>query len=230
MSLFKNKKGSALVEKIMMAAFAVAAGAAVIVYSAGIITQSKAVSPDVANNILDGTPEAMVKTLIGENAIETTARLFGTEVNNGGEVTVTDVAMRFYGRVAKNSWDEIKTKWNISDYGLMAFKTSNLEKAQDTDSVEKAYKENKALAVVNKGSGADPELTDGIYHFALKINMTNPDNFGNVYMCCAPFVVANGEYCFFKTKSETVKSLAQYHLTNGGSDLSTAALTYLASF
>ena len=41
MKLFKNKRGSELVEKIIMVAFSVAMGAAVIVYTGGIIKQSK---------------------------------------------------------------------------------------------------------------------------------------------------------------------------------------------
>ena len=41
MKLFKNKKGSQLVEKIMMAAFAVAAGAAVVVYTSNVIIEAK---------------------------------------------------------------------------------------------------------------------------------------------------------------------------------------------
>ena len=41
MFFLKNKKGSQLVEKIMMTAFSVAAGAAVIVYGASVINASK---------------------------------------------------------------------------------------------------------------------------------------------------------------------------------------------
>ena len=41
MKLFKNKKGSQLVEKVLMVAFSVAAGGAVIVYGANVINESK---------------------------------------------------------------------------------------------------------------------------------------------------------------------------------------------
>lgn len=41
MKLFKNKRGSELVEKIIMVAFSVAMGGALIVYSAGVINNSK---------------------------------------------------------------------------------------------------------------------------------------------------------------------------------------------
>lgn len=50
MKLFKNKKGSQLVEKVLMVAFSVAAGGAVIVYGANVINQSK-----TTNVSLDGT-------------------------------------------------------------------------------------------------------------------------------------------------------------------------------
>ena len=49
MKLLKNKKGSQLVEKIMMAAFSVAAGAAVIVYGVNVINSSKNQSIDLDN-------------------------------------------------------------------------------------------------------------------------------------------------------------------------------------
>ena len=41
MKLFKNKRGSELVEKIIMVAFSVAMGGALIIYTAGVINQSK---------------------------------------------------------------------------------------------------------------------------------------------------------------------------------------------
>lgn len=41
MKLFKNKNGSVLVEKILMAAFAVAGGGAVIVYGSNVLTNAK---------------------------------------------------------------------------------------------------------------------------------------------------------------------------------------------
>lgn len=49
MKLFKNKKGSQLVEKVLMTAFSVAAGGAVIVYGANVIAVSKN-----ANVVIDG--------------------------------------------------------------------------------------------------------------------------------------------------------------------------------
>ena len=45
--LFKNKKGSELVEKILMVAFSVAAGAAVIVYLVSVINNKKTTSVDI---------------------------------------------------------------------------------------------------------------------------------------------------------------------------------------
>lgn len=49
MKLFKNKRGSQLVEKIMMTAFSVAAGAAVIVYGVNVINASKTQNIDLNN-------------------------------------------------------------------------------------------------------------------------------------------------------------------------------------
>lgn len=49
--LFKNKKGSGLVEKIMVTAFAVAAGGAVIVFTSNVIIEAK---NKPINGILDG--------------------------------------------------------------------------------------------------------------------------------------------------------------------------------
>lgn len=49
MNLFKNKKGSGLVEKILVAAFAVSMGGAVILYGSNVISQSK--NADVESEI-----------------------------------------------------------------------------------------------------------------------------------------------------------------------------------
>lgn len=55
MKLFKNKKGSELTEKIMMTAFSVAAGAAVIVYGVGVINNSKNANVDFNAGVITRT-------------------------------------------------------------------------------------------------------------------------------------------------------------------------------
>ena len=45
--LLKNKKGSELVEKILMVAFSVAAGAAIIIYLVSVINNSKTTSVNI---------------------------------------------------------------------------------------------------------------------------------------------------------------------------------------
>ena len=45
--LLKNKKGSELVEKILMVAFSVAAGAAIIVYLVSVINNSKTTTVNI---------------------------------------------------------------------------------------------------------------------------------------------------------------------------------------
>lgn len=49
--LLKNKKGSELVEKILMVAFSVAAGAAVIVYLVAVINAKKSTSVDIPSTV-----------------------------------------------------------------------------------------------------------------------------------------------------------------------------------
>ena len=48
--LLKNKKGSELVEKILMVAFSVAAGAAVILYLVSVINKSKSTTVDISTS------------------------------------------------------------------------------------------------------------------------------------------------------------------------------------
>lgn len=55
MKLFKNKKGSQLVEKVLMAAFSVAAGAGVIVYGVNVINNSKNANVDLNAGVITRT-------------------------------------------------------------------------------------------------------------------------------------------------------------------------------
>ena len=215
MKLFKNKKGSQLVEKIMMTAFAVAAGAAVIVYGAGVITQSKAVSPRIANNILEG-PMVSLQTAVS------TARLYGTENNDGGNVTVSDVKIRFGAKFPISTWDEIAAKHTISNYGVKLFKTKP-ENIATAPSVEQCFLEGKALADINKGSGTAPSDPDGgYYNFTVVINITKISSYDSI-MCAAPYFIIDDEHYFLPERRESVRTLA----ASGDSDLSSAALNYL---
>lgn len=73
--LFKHKKGSQLVEKIMLAAFSVAAGGAIIFYTSNVIAESKNMNGDdilsgvfSRNQVIAGSQgtEGIVYTKIGE--------------------------------------------------------------------------------------------------------------------------------------------------------------------
>ena len=60
----------------------------------------------------------------------------------------------------------------------------------------------------------------------MKLNVTRESNYGTVYVA-SPFIKVNDVYYFLDELEYSVNTLAQYHLNNGGSDLSDAALNVL---
>ena len=230
MKLFRNKKGSQLVEKIMMTAFSVAAGAAVIVYGAGVITQSKAVSPDVANNVLDGTPGTQLGSFVLNGTAYSTATLHGTVSGEGENLTVTNVKIRFGAKIQQSDWQAIKDKWTITNYGAFLVRENTLLNTYGLSSVEEAYYAGKNLTDKNKGSGEDPYLENNYYIFTIAINMTDASRYGDV-LCGAPYIASsNNEILFFPEVRGSVKTLAQKALAeNDYQYLSAEALTYLTN-
>ena len=161
--------------------------------------------------------------------------LSGTETFEDEQfVSVDSVAMRLGARISVQSWTDINSNFGtIKDYGVMLFKRL-ANTTEPTLTVEKAFQEGRTLATVRKGSGDAPYLdTDtNEYVFNAKVNISS-SNYGLVIVA-APFVViedSNGDdqYYFLDQLEYSAKTLAEYYLANGGSDLSDDALTVIAA-
>ena len=109
----------------------------------------------------------------------------------------------------------------------MLVKKNTLVNTYQLSSVEEAYNEGESVYIANKGSGAIPNEEGDNYFFYVQLNVTRVSNYPTVYVA-APFIKVNDVYYFLDELECSVNSLAQYYLTNGGSDLSTAALNILA--
>ena len=154
------------------------------------------------------------------------ATLVGNETNNQGNISVDSVAIKFGTTIAKDQWDAIDNSCGgITGYGVMLFKEINPANTYSDTPVFDAYNSGKALNIVRDNSGQVPYEEGNNYKFYVKVNVTNH----NVVFCAAPFVVAGGRIYFLDEMQYSVNTLAQYHLTHGGSSLSNDALELLAS-
>ena len=159
------------------------------------------------------------------------ATLHGREIEENGQTVVKDIAIRFGMKISKADWDAINTSWPINDYGVMLIKRTTLGDLNESSFIRPSYEQGNTPLVVNKGSGSAPYLDDNSYYsFTVKINITdisvNP-NSHNVIFCALPFICAGGTYYFLNEMRYSVRMLAEYYRTNGGSTLSNAALNYL---
>lgn len=160
--------------------------------------------------------------------VSATCRMLSISVTYAvSEVSVDNVSMRFGATMHKDYWNAINATWPITDYGVMIAKRSTLDSYSVGD-IEDAFDAHQTLANVNKGSGAAPYLDGENYMFTVRVNMTQTENY-NVAYVAAPYIVAGGEYYFLQVEY-SVKTLAQYYLTNGGSKTMTnACLALLAA-
>ena len=145
-----------------------------------------------------------------------------------GSVSVDTVAINYGATISKANWDAINALdgYAITDYGAMLVKKSTLTNTYHVSSVKEAYEAHQTVYLANKGSGAIPNEDGDNYFFYVKLNVTRESNYGTVYVA-APFIKVNDVYYFLDELEYSVNSLAQYHLNNGGSDLSDAALNAL---
>lgn len=151
------------------------------------------------------------------------AVLSGNETNDGNTVTIDSVKMTFGASVPASVWNELGT---IEDYGVMMYKTTKALNAISDTSVKERFRDGKALANFHKGSGEAAPDGD-VYNFSAYVSFSDDTNY-DVVVCAAPYIVINGTYYFFDEMHYSVNLLAQYHLANGGSNLSEEALNVLA--
>ena len=142
-------------------------------------------------------------------------------------VTFDSIAMRMGAKIPVSTWNIINDSWEITDYGVMLFRCEP-ENIYSVNTVEEYYTADPSnVTIIRTNSGVAPTAVDGYYDFSVQINVTKTYNYDRYYVA-APFIVADGNYCFLSEIRYSINTLASYYLTHGGSELSTAALQYLA--
>ena len=130
--------------------------------------------------------------------------------------------------IPAEQWEQINTKWTISNYGIMLFRTTS-ERLGSVSTVEEYYNANPAnVTIVENGDGNAPDPDGDEYRFSVVVNFRTTAAYSRIY-CAAPFIVAGGTYYFLDEMRVSVNSLASDYLVNGESNLSTQALTYLST-
>lgn len=156
-----------------------------------------------------------------------TATLHATESNEGGNLTLSDVKIRFGAKLSIAEWEAVEAIGNITDYGVMFFRTRNVI-ASETP-VQDAINNGKTPTIISKGSGevpSDPE--NGYYSFTGTVNITKESNYDLVF-CAAPFIEVDGTAYFLDELQFSVNSLANYIIDhNVETELSDDALLLLA--
>ena len=173
-----------------------------------------------------------VQFVVGNSASATNGQVKVSEIsvtyNQSTFESVDGVAMRLGVRFDKSIWDDMAANFTIKDYGVMLFKRL-ADSAEPTLTVEEAFEDGRTLATVRKGSGAAPYLDENInqYVFNAKVKISSSNY--NLVIASAAFIVIENElgedeYHFIAIDDYSAKTLATYHLTNGGTSLSETAL------
>lgn len=157
------------------------------------------------------------------------ASLSARETAGGGEIEEGSVVMRFGITMPKASWDSINSAYPITNYGIMCLKRTTLNSYDGSNTVEQAYHNGKKVTNFNRGNGDTPYAIENIYKFTVRIeNIASTDY--DTTIVVAPYVIAGGQYYFFREMEYNVRTLAQEYLNNTSLQiaLSNAALRNLA--
>lgn len=159
------------------------------------------------------------------DSLDSIATIHGNETEPG---VVSSVALRFGTEISKNAWKAIDEEYGIDYYGVMLFRTTE-ERLSSVLSVKEYFELGEENVTISRREGSNAPSSEGDYYdFSVQINISTVSKF-NRYYCAAPFFVVDGQYHFLEEMRFSVNLLAQYYLTHPGSDLSTEALTYLAT-
>ena len=173
-------------------------------------------------NVWTGSAQSVVFT------ISATTRISSVNVNyQSVNVSIDTVCLKFGVSVPVSVWTTINETWPITCFGVMFLKYTTLHNTYGANSIAAAYENGvRPRANVYVDSGETPYQDGDNYVFTARINMTDEDNYGIVYVA-APYIVAGGQYYFFTESEGSVNSIATACRANGGSDLSNAALDLL---
>ena len=190
-------------------------------YSTGLTVSSGTLS----DNVWTGSATTVTFTNPTDNADQ--VRITDIEVTYDKVVlSVSNVVLRFGLTIPKTQWDQLNSKWAITDYGVMFLKEDTMN-GYGVASVRAAYESNpsKPVTIKHKGNGEAPYLDGDNYLFTIKVSI--PEGYYGDVICAAPFIKIGDTYHFFEEKHESVNSLAAYYRNNGGSNLSNDALDIL---
>ena len=147
--------------------------------------------------------------------------------------SVDNVAIRFGASISKYNWEDMKSKWGITDYGVMLMSEQHLT-AGSYSSVEDALDKGASSTYLkdihkcqNETPYADPYFDGDNYSFTVKVNFPDDDQYYDDVIYAAPYVIAGGERYFFGETNTSVQALALSLYNTGYSYLSDAALEML---
>ena len=168
------------------------------------------------------------------NPASTVNTIHGRENYTADVLTSVDsVVIRFGATIAKSNWDAIKASWEITDYGVMLMRKTDLDDNAYL-SVQEAFEDNASssiLKIINKRAGgaayADPYLDGDDYLFTVRVNFQDDAKYYDDVIYAVPFVVAGGQYYFFNEMHTSVQELALNYYNTGYTYLSDEALEIL---
>ena len=147
--LFKSKKGSQLVEKIMLTAFSVAAGAAVILFTSNVIIEAKNGANNAVNNEMgqytqvieeSAATDGLTYELIGENykvtGYEGTAADIVIPSTHEGK-PVTTIGFKAFDN--KSGINSITLGYGITTFERWAFSYSSITSVTIPNSISTIY-------------------------------------------------------------------------------------------
>lgn len=125
--------------------------------------------------------------------------------NASSIATLTDDILRLGSSVSVETWNSIAATAEVTDYGVMVYKTDSEAKITSETPVEDAYRAGEVLpAIARKGSGTAPTAVDGNCEFTVRMRVSNPDTI----FCSASFMVVGGQYYFFNEQHVTARQFA----------------------
>ena len=233
MKMFKNKKGSQLVEKILMTAFALAAGAGVILYASNVIIEAK--NTNIGAGILGqgytgkGTAQNYV-----ENSLPTLATLSYHYYSDNGEIEFENVSIRFCVCIDFPAWEQLSSEHTITGYGLLFANEDYLNGADirtanvDGENVVR-YTSSGTPTTTNITESQAKEWGCPFVGDAYKANLfyrvaterafvtdaTEIEKLKKAYTSAAFIVTEDVGYIYFKPVTASAKSIAQ-RLVNDG--------------
>ena len=112
--------------------------------------------------------------------------------------------LRLGSSITIEKWASILAVGEITDYGVMIYKTDSEANITSKTPVEDAYRNSGVTpAIARKGNGVPPTATDGNYVFTARVKVANADT----VFCAASFVVIGGQYYFFNEQHITARGL-----------------------